>query len=40
MGEHMILAQAAASTVAGIGLAVVFCVVYALALLIEGRKNK
>ena len=40
MSEHMILAQTAASTVAGIGVAVVFCVVYALALFIEGRRRK
>ena len=40
MSEHMILSQIAASTVAGIGVAVVFCVVYALALFIEGRRRK
>lgn len=40
MSEHMILAQIAASTVAGIGMAVVFCVVYAIALVIEGRRRK
>lgn len=40
MIEHMILSQFSASAVAGIGTAVVFCVVYALALVIEGRRRK
>lgn len=40
MIEHMILAQIAASTVAGIGMAVVFSAVYIIALVIEGRHRK
>lgn len=40
MSEHMMLAQIAASAVAGIGMAVVFCAVYAIALVIEGRRRK
>lgn len=40
MTDHMILAQISASTVAGIGVAVVFCAVYAIALVIEGRRRK
>ena len=40
MSEHMILAQIAASTVSGIALAVVFCAVYIIALVIEGRRRK
>lgn len=40
MSEHMILSQIAASAVAGIALAVVFCAAYAIALVIEGRRRK
>lgn len=40
MNEYMILSQVAASTVAGIALAVVFCVAYIIALVIEGVKHK
>lgn len=40
MTDHMILAQFAASAVAGIGMAVVFCIAYIIALVIEGAKHK
>lgn len=40
MSEHMMLAQFAASVVAGIGMAVVFAFVYAVTLIIEWRRRK
>lgn len=40
MNEYMILSQLAASTVAGIGLSLVFGAAYVIALIVEWRKQK